>query len=152
MKSNEYYKEENIIFFLLCLCGLFICVLFALDFIENSKRIENPSMELIEKVEKKYLNGKLVDDFKIDDSIFNDSIFNGSTPEEKENCDTYWKNSQNIKFSKREVYFNDEVIIKIKDLPDDDKKLFENLYEREHKRCLLDKQKRKINRELNLVK
>ena len=68
MKSNEYYKEENVIFFLLCLCGLFICVLFALDFIENSKRIENPSMELIEKVEKKYLNGKLVDDFEIDDT------------------------------------------------------------------------------------
>lgn len=70
MKSNKYRKEENIIFFLLCLFSLFICVLFIRDLIQDSKRIENPSIELIEKVEKKYLNGNLVDDFKVDDSIF----------------------------------------------------------------------------------
>lgn len=71
MKSNKYCKAENIIFFLLVLFGLFICVLFICDLIQDSKRIENPSIELIEKVEKKYLNGNLVDDFKVDDSIFN---------------------------------------------------------------------------------
>lgn len=147
MKSNKNSKVEGIIFFILCLLFIGCFMFFLCNVVEESKKIENPSKELIEKVEKKYLNGKLVDDFEIDDSIFN-----GSTPEEKENCDTYWKNSQNIKFSAREVYFNDEVIIKIKDLPDDNKKLFENLYEREHKRCLLDKQKKKINRELSLVK
>lgn len=147
MKSNKYCKAENIIFFLLVLFGLFICVLFICDLIQDSKRIENPSIELIEKVEKKYLNGNLVDDFKVDDSIFNKPTADG-----EEDCDIYWKNSQNIKFSQREVYFNDEVIIKIKDLPDDNKKLFENLYEREYKKCFLDKQKEKINRELKLVK
>lgn len=109
MKSNKYCKEENIIFFLLVLFGLFICVLFICDLIQDSKRIENPSIELIEKVEKKYLNGNLVDDFKVDDSIFNKPTADG-----EEDCDIYWKNSQNIKFSKREVYFNDEVINYVK--------------------------------------
>jgi len=91
MKSNKYCKEENIIFFLLVLFGLFICVLFICDLIQDSKRIENPSIELIEKVEKKYLNGNLVDDFKVDDSIFNKPTADG-----EEDCDIYWKNSQNI--------------------------------------------------------
>ena len=126
MKSNKYCKEENIIFFLLVLFGLFICVLFICDLIQDSKRIENPSIELIEKVEKKYLNGNLVDDFKVDDSIFNKPTADG-----EEDCDIYWKNSQNIKFSKREVYFNDEVIIKVNDLSEDNRNLFENLFERE---------------------
>ena len=137
MKSNKYCKEENIIFFLLVLFGLFICVLFICDLIQDSKRIENPSIELIEKVEKKYLNGNLVDDFKVDDSIFND---------------IYWKNSQNIKFSKREVYFNDEVIIKVNDLSEYNRDLFRNLFEREQKKCFLDRKQKKINRELSLVK
>lgn len=130
MKSNKYRKEENIIFFLLCLFSLFICALFIRDLIQNSKRIENPSIELIEKVEKKYLNGNLVDDFKVDDSIFNKPTVDG-----EEDCDIYWKNSQNIKFSKREVYFNDEVIIKVNDLSEDNRNLFENLFEREQKRA-----------------
>jgi len=147
MKSNKNSKVEGIIFFILCLLFIGCFMFFLCNVVEESKKIENPSKELIEKVEKKYLNGKLVDDFEIDNSFFNEP-----TPDGKENCDTYWKNSQNIKFSAREVYFNDEVIIKIKDLPDDNKKLFENLYEREYKKCFLDKQKEKINRELKLVK
>lgn len=147
MKSNKYHKEENIIFFLLCLFGLFICVLFICDLIQDSKRIENPSIELIEKVEKKYLNGNLVDDFKVDDSIFNKPTADG-----EEDCDIYWKNSQNIKFSKREVYFNDEVIIKVNDLSEDNRNLFENLFERERRKCFLDRKQKKINRELSLVK
>ena len=129
MKSNKYCKEENIIFFLLVLFGLFICVLFICDLIQDSKRIENPSIELIEKVEKKYLNGNLVDDFKVDDSIFNKPTADG-----EEDCDIYWKNSQNIKFSKREVYFNDEVIIKVNDLSEYNRDLFRNLFEREQKK------------------
>lgn len=147
MKSNKYRKEENIIFFLLCLFSLFICALFIRDLIQNSKRIENPSIELIEKVEKKYLNGNLVDDFKVDDSIFNKPTVDG-----EEDCDIYWKNSQNIKFSKREVYFNDEVIIKVNDLSEDNRNLFENLFEREQRKCFLDRKQKKINRELSLVK
>lgn len=147
MKSNKYCKEENIIFFLLVLFGLFICVLFICDLIQDSKRIENPSIELIEKVEKKYLNGNLVDDFKVDDSIFNKPTADG-----EEDCDIYWKNSQNIKFSKREVYFNDEVIIKVNDLSEDNRNLFENLFEREQRKCFLDRKQKKINRELSLVK
>lgn len=147
MKSNKYCKEENIIFFLLVLFGLFICVLFICDLIQDSKRIENPSIELIEKVEKKYLNGNLVDDFKVDDSIFNKPTADG-----KEDCDIYWKNSQNIKFSKREVYFNDEVIIKVNDLSEDNRNLFENLFEREQRKCFLDRKQKKINKELSLVK
>lgn len=147
MKSNKYCKEENIIFFLLVLFGLFICVLFICDLIQDSKRIENPSIELIEKVEKKYLNGNLVDDFKVDDSIFNKPTADG-----EEDCDIYWKNSQNIKFSQREVYFNDEVIIKVNDLSEDNRNLFENLFEREQRKCFLDRKQKKINRELSLVK
>lgn len=147
MKSNKYRKEENIIFFLLCLFGLFICALFIRDLMEDSKRIENPSIELIEKVEKKYLNGNLVDDFKVDDSIFNKPTADG-----EEDCDIYWKNSQNIKFSKREVYFNDEVIIKVNDLSEDNRNLFENLFEREQRKCFLDRKQKKINKELSLVK
>lgn len=147
MKSNKYCKEENIIFFLLVLFGLFICVLFICDLIQDSKRIENPSIELIEKVEKKYLNGNLVDDFKVDDSIFNKPTTDG-----EEDCDIYWKNSQNIKFSKREVYFNDEVIIKVNDLSEDNRNLFENLFEREQRKCFLDRKQKKINKELSLVK
>lgn len=147
MKSNKYCKEENIIFFLLVLFGLFICVLFICDLIQDSKRIENPSIELIEKVEKKYLNGNLVDDFKVDDSIFNKPTVDG-----EEDCDIYWKNSQNIKFSKREVYFNDEVIIKVNDLSEDNRNLFENLFERERRKCFLDRKQKKINKELSLVK
>lgn len=147
MKSNKYCKEENIIFFLLVLFGLFICVLFICDLIQDSKRIENPSIELIEKVEKKYLNGNLVDDFKVDDSIFNKPTADG-----EEDCDIYWKNSQNIKFSKREVYFNDEVIIKVNDLSEDNRNLFENLFERERRKCFLDRKQKKINKELSLVK
>lgn len=147
MKSNKYCKEENIIFFLLVLFGLFICVLFICDLIQDSKRIENPSIELIEKVEKKYLNGNLVDDFKVDDSIFNKPTADG-----EEDCDIYWKNSQNIKFSKREVYFNDEVIIKVNDLSEDNRNLFENLFEREKRKCFLDRKQKKINKELSLVK
>jgi hypothetical protein len=147
MKSNKYCKEENIIFFLLVLFGLFICVLFICDLIQDSKRIENPSIELIEKVEKKYLNGNLVDDFKVDDSIFNKPTADG-----EEDCDIYWKNSQNIKFSKREVYFNDEVIIKVNDLSEDNRNLFENLFEREQRKCFLDRKQKKINKELSLVK
>ena len=147
MKSNKYCKEENIIFFLLVLFGLFICALFIRDLIQNSKRIENPSIELIEKVEKKYLNGNLVDDFKVDDSIFNKPTVDG-----EEDCDIYWKNSQNIKFSKREVYFNDEVIIKVDDLSEYNRNLFRNLFEREQRKCFLDRKQRKINRELSLVK
>lgn len=147
MKSNKYCKEENIIFFLLVLFGLFICVLFICDLIQDSKRIENPSIELIEKVEKKYLNGNLVDDFKIDDSIFNKPTADG-----EEDCDIYWKNSQNIKFSQREVYFNDEVIIKVNDLSEDNRNLFENLFEREQRKCFLDRKQKKINKELSLVK
>lgn len=147
MKSNKYCKEENIIFFLLVLFGLFICVLFICDLIQDSKRIENPSIELIEKVEKKYLNGNLVDDFKVDDSIFNKPTADG-----EEDCDIYWKNSQNIKFSKREVYFNDEVIIKVNDLSEDNRNLFENLFKREQRKCFLDRKQKKINKELSLVK
>ena len=147
MKSNKCRKEENIIFFLLCLFSLFICALFIRDLIQNSKRIENPSIELIEKVEKKYLNGNLVDDFKVDDSIFNRPTVDG-----EEDCDIYWKNSQNIKFSKREVYFNDEVIIKVNDLSEYNRNLFRNLFEREQRKCFLDRKQKKINRELSLVK
>lgn len=147
MKSNKYCKEENIIFFLLCLFGLFICALFIRGLMEDSKRIENPSIELIEKVEKKYLNGNLVDDFKVDDSIFNKP-----TAEGEEDCDIYWKNSQNIKFSQREVYFNDEVIIKVNDLSEYNRDLFRNLFEREQRKCFLDRKQKKINRELSLVK
>ena len=147
MKSNKYCKKENIIFFLLVLFGLFICVLFICDLIQDSKRIENPSIELIEKVEKKYLNGNLVDDFKVDDSIFNKPTADG-----EEDCDIYWKNSQNIKFSKREVYFNDEVIIKVNDLSEYNRNLFRNLFEREQRKCFLDRKQKKINRELSLVK
>lgn len=147
MKSNKYCKVENIIFFLLVLFGLFICVLFICDLIQDSKRIENPSIELIEKVEKKYLNGNLVDDFKVDDSIFNKPTVDG-----EEDCDIYWNNSQNIKFSKREVYFNDEVIIKVDDLSEYNRNLFRNLFEREQRKCFLDRKQRKINRELSLVK
>lgn len=147
MKSNKYCKEENIIFFLLVLFGLFICVLFICDLIQDSKRIENPSIELIEKVEKKYLNGNLVDDFKVDDSIFNKPTADG-----EEDCDIYWKNSQNIKFSQREVYFNDEVIIKVNDLSEYNRDLFRNLFEREQRKCFLDRKQKKINRELSLVK
>lgn len=147
MKSNKYCKEENIIFFLLVLFGLFICVLFICDLIQDSKKIENPSIELIEKVEKKYLNGNLVDDFKVDDSIFNKPTADG-----EEDCDIYWKNSQNIKFSKREVYFNDEVIIKVNDLSEDNRNLFENLFEREQRKCFLDRKQKKINKDLSLVK
>lgn len=147
MKSNKCRKEENIIFFLLCLFSLFICALFIRDLIQNSKRIENPSIELIEKVEKKYLNGNLVDDFKVDDSIFNKPTVDG-----EEDCDIYWKNSQNIKFSKREVYFNDEVIIKVDDLSEYNRNLFRNLFEREQRKCFLDRKQKKINRELSLVK
>jgi hypothetical protein len=122
-------------------------VLFICDLIQDSKRIENPSIELIEKVEKKYLNGNLVDDFKVDDSIFNKPTADG-----EEDCDIYWKNSQNIKFSKREVYFNDEVIIKVNDLSEDNRNLFENLFEREQRKCFLDRKQKKINKELSLVK
>ena len=147
MKSNKYCKEENIIFFLLVLFGLFICVLFICDLIQDSKKIENPSIELIEKVEKKYLNGNLVDDFKVDDSIFNKPTADG-----EEDCDIYWKNSQNIKFSKREVYFNDEVIIKVNDLSEDNRNLFENLFEIEQRKCFLDRKQKKINKDLSLVK
>lgn len=144
MKSNKYCKAENIIFFLLVLFGLFICVLFICDLIQDSKRIENPSIELIEK---KYLNGNLVDDFKVDDSIFNKPTADG-----EEDCDIYWKNSQNIKFSQREVYFNDEVIIKVNDLSEYNRDLFRNLFEREQRKCFLDRKQKKINRELSLVK
>ena len=127
---------------------LFICFgVFLRDMSENSTRIENPSMELIEKVENKYLNGKLVDDFKVDDSIFNRPTFGWEG-----DCDIYWNNSQNIKFSEREVYFNDEVIIKIGDLSEYNRKLFRNLVEREKRKCLLNRKQEKINRELNLVK
>lgn len=71
MKSNKNSKGEWIIFFLYTSL-IFVYFGFLLrDIADNSKRIENPSKELIEKVENKYLNGKLVDDFKVDDSIFN---------------------------------------------------------------------------------
>lgn len=106
-------------------------------------------MQLLHNTEyrKKYLNGNLVDDFKVDDSIFNKPTADG-----EEDCDIYWKNSQNIKFSKREVYFNDEVIIKVNDLSEDNRNLFENLFEREQRKCFLDRKQKKINKELSLVK
>lgn len=149
MKSNKNSKEEGIIFilFLLCLFFIFGFILVLHNIAEDAKRIENPSIELIEKVEKKYLNGNLVDDFKVDDSIFNKPTADG-----EEDCDIYWKNSQNIKFSKREVYFNDEVIIKVNDLSEDNRNLFENLFERERRKCFLDRKQKKINKELSLVK
>lgn len=147
MKSNKNSKGEWIIFFLYTSL-IFVYFGFILrDIADNSKRIENPSKELIEKVENKYLNGKLVDDFKVDDSIFNKQ-----TPGGEEDCDIYWKNSQNIKFSEREVYFNDEVIIKIYDLSEYNRNLFRNLFEREQRKCFLNRKQEKINRELNLVK
>lgn len=147
MKSNKNSKGEWIIFFFYTSL-IFVYFGFLLrDIADNSKRIENPSKELIEKVENKYLNGKLVDDFKVDDSIFNKQ-----TPVGEEDCDIYWKNSQNIKFSEREVYFNDEVIIKIYDLSEYNRNLFRNLFEREQRKCFLNRKQEKINRELNLVK
>ena len=117
------------------------------DTVDNSKRIENPSMELIEKIENKYLNGKMIDDFKVDDSFFNKPTIGG-----KKDCDIYWKNSQNIKFSEREVYFNGEVIINIGDLSEYNRKLFRTLIEREQRKCFLNRKREKISRELNLVK
>lgn len=147
MKSNKNTRGETVILSLLLLLFFFCFILHIRDTTENSKRIENPSMELIEKVEKKYLNGKLVDDFKVDDSIFNKPTFGG-----EEDCDIYWKNSQNIKFSEREVYFNDEVIINIGDLSAYNRKLFRNLVEREQRKCFLNRKQEKNNRELNLVK
>ena len=147
MKSNKNSKGEWIIFFLYTSL-IFVCFgLLLRDIADNSKRIENPSKELIEKVEKKYLNGKLVDDFKVDNSIFNKLTTDG-----EEDCDIYWKNSQNIKFSEREVYFNDEVIINIGDLSEYNRKLFRNLIEREQRKCFLNRKQEKINRELNLVR
>ena len=147
MQSNKGSAGEWVILFILASL-LFICFgVFLRDMSENSTRIENPSMELIEKVENKYLNGKLVDDFKVDDSIFNRPTFGWEG-----DCDIYWNNSQNIKFSEREVYFNDEVIIKIGDLSEYNRKLFRNLVEREKRKCLLNRKQEKINRELNLVK
>lgn len=146
MKSNKNSGETGI-FILFLAWLLFICLLSLHNIAENAIRIENPSMELIEKIEKKYLNGKLVDDFKIDDSIFNKWTIGG-----EEDCDIYWKNSQNIKFSEREVYFNGEVIIKINDLSKHNRKLFGNLLEREQRKCLLNRKQEKINRELNLVR
>lgn len=147
MKSNKNTRGETVILSLLLLLFFFCFMLHIRDTTENSKRIKNPSMELIEKVEKKYLNGKLVDDFKVDDSIFNKPTFGG-----EEDCDIYWKNSQNIKFSEREVYFNDEVIINIGDLSAYNRKLFRNLVEREQRKCFLNRKQEKNNRELNLVK
>ena len=106
MKSNKDSKCDWIIMVLFSSFFFFSFWLLLSDISENAKRIENPSKELIDKVERKYLNGNLVDDFKIDDSIFY-KLRAG-----QDDCDIYWKNSQNIKFSEREVYFNDEVIIK----------------------------------------
>lgn len=138
MKSNKNSKGEWIIFFLYTSL-IFVCFgLLLRDIADNSKRIENPSKELIEKVEKKYLNGKLVDDFKVDNSIFNKLTSGG-----EEDCDIYWKNSQNIKFSEREVYFNDEVIINIGDLSEYNRKLFRNLIEREQKNVFLIENRKK---------
>lgn len=147
MKSNKNSKVEGIIFFILCLLFIGCFMFFLCNVVEESKKIENPSKELIEKVEKKYLNGNLVDDFKVDDSIFNKPTADG-----EEDCDIYWKNSQNIKFSQREVYFNDEVIIKVNDLSEYNRDLFRNLFEREQRKCFLDRKQKKINRELSLVK
>lgn len=141
MKSNTNPRGEIVI---LVLLFFFSFMLHLRETVENSKRIENPTMELIEN---KYLNGKLIDDFKVDDSFFNKPTIGG-----KEDCDIYWKNSQNIKFSEREVYFNDEVIINIGDLSEYNRKLFRNLIEREQRKCFLNRKREKINRELNLVK
>lgn len=146
MKSNKNSGETGI-FILFLAWLLFICLLSLHNISENAIRIENPSIELIEKIEKKYLNGKLIDDFKVDNSIFNKWTIGG-----EEDCDIYWKNSQNIKFSEREVYFNGEVIIKINDLSKHNRKLFRNLLEREQRKCLLNRKQEKINRELNLVR
>ena len=146
MKSNKNSGETGI-FILFLAWLLFICLLSLHNISENAIRIENPSMELIEKIEKKYLNGKLVDDFKVDDSIFNKWTIGG-----EEDCDIYWKNSQNIKFSEREVYFNGEVIIKINDLSKYNRKRFRNLLEREQRKCFSNRKQEKINRELNLVR
>lgn len=144
MKSNTNPRGEIVILFILVLLFFFSFMLHLRETVENSKRIENPTMELIEN---KYLNGKLIDDFKVDDSFFNKPTIGG-----KEDCDIYWKNSQNIKFSEREVYFNDEVIINIGDLSEYNRKLFRNLIEREQRKCFLNRKREKINRELNLVK
>lgn len=116
--------------FLLVLLFFFAFLLLLRDIAENSIRVENPSKELIDKVERKYLNKNFIDDFKVDDSIFNKPTFSG-----EEYCDIYWKNSQNIRFSEREVYFNDEVIINIGDLSEYNRKRFRNLIEREKRKC-----------------
>ena len=147
MKSNTSPRGEIVILFILVLLFFFSFILHIRETVDNSKRIENPTMELIEKIENKYLNGKLIDDFKVDDSFFNKPTIGG-----KEYCDIYWKNSQNIKFSEREVYFNDEVIINIGDLSEYNRKLFRNLIEREQRKCFLNRKREKTNRELNLVK
>jgi hypothetical protein len=146
MKSNKDSKCDWIIMVLFSSFFFFSFGLLLSDISENAKRIENPSKELIDKVERKYLNGNLVDDFKIDDSIFY-KLRAG-----QEDCDIYWKNSQNIKFSEREVYFNDEVIINIGDLSEYNRKLFRNIIEREQRKCFFNRKQEKINRELNLVR
>lgn len=147
MKSNKNTRGEIIILFLLVLLLFFAFILLLRDIAENSIRIENPSKELINKVERKYLNENFIDDFKVDDSMFNNPTIGG-----KEDCDIYWKNSQNIKFSTREVYFNDEVIINIGDLSEYNRKRFRNLVEREKRKCFLNRKQEEINRELNLVR
>lgn len=130
MQSNKSTRGEIVILFLLVSLFFFAFLLLLRDIAENSIRVENPSKELIDKVERKYLNENFIDDFKVDDSIFNKPTIGG-----EENCDIYWKNSQNIKFSEREVYFNDEVIIKIGDLSEYNRKRFRNLIEREKRKC-----------------
>ena len=147
MKSNKSPSGEIVILFLLVLLFYFAFLLLLRDIAENSIRVENPSKELIDKVERKYLNENFIDDFKVDDSIFNKPTIGG-----EEYCDIYWKNSQNIRFSEREVYFNDEVIINIGDLSEYNRKRFRNLIEREKRKCFLNRKQEKINRELNLVK
>lgn len=146
MKSSKNSRVEIVILFLLVSLFFLAFMLLLRDITENSIRVENPSRELIDKVERKYLNENFIDDFKVDDSIFNKPTIGG------EDCDIYWKNSQNIKFSEREVYFNDEVIIKIYDLSEYNRKRFRNLVEREQRKCLLNRKQEKINRELNLVR
>ena len=147
MKSNKNTRGEIFILFLLVSLFFLAFMLLLRDIAENSIRVENPSKELIDKVERKYLNENFIDDFKVDDSIFKKPTIGGEG-----DCDIYWKNSQNIKFSEREVYFNDEVIINIGDLSEYNRKRFRNLVEREKRKCFLNRKQEKINRELNLVR
>ena len=59
MKSNKSPRGEIVILFLLVLLFFFAFLLLLRDIAENSIRVENPSKELIDKVERKYLNKNL---------------------------------------------------------------------------------------------